>query len=89
MFGLNKRELEAKFTKSEMALLAWRSQEMSAALKASMGESSGMRKDAGATKGLPANMFNEEGELDLRGATAAQAYKYFQGIGMPIPAIKR
>ncbi len=57
MFGLSKRELEKKFTRSELLLLAWRSQEISASFAQQIPSSSGTRKkfytDASVPEGLP------------------------------------
>lgn len=94
MFGLSKREMEKKFTRSEMALLAWRSQEISASMdkiktegKEEGAASPKKRKvhDAQIPEGLPDRFFNEEGELDLRNVTGEEAHKYMSSIGIQLP----
>jgi hypothetical protein len=93
MFGLSKRELDAKFTKSELALLAWRSQEVSASMEKSTGSRKGQRKnysDAEVPEGLPDHFFDPEtGELDLRRVTGEEAYKYMAAIGIRLPVMGR
>lgn len=95
MFGMSKRELEAKFTKSELVLLAWRSQEVSASMEKSTGGAStgqGRRKsysDAVVPEGLPDKFYNKEGEVDLRQVTGKEAYKYMSAIGIRLPIMGR
>jgi hypothetical protein len=92
MFGLSKRELEEKFTRSEMVLLAWRSQEVSAKLEqTTAGMNSGKNFNSNAPQGLPKHFYNEEGEVDLRQVTGAEAYRYFssRGVRLPIMSGKR
>jgi hypothetical protein len=97
MFALSKRELEAKFTKSEMVLLAWRSQETSYLMDQSIKEGSSeettvskkKRSVEGAPADLPDHFFNEDGEVDLRRVTGQEAYKYMQSIGIQLPIMKR
>lgn len=91
MFGLSKRELEKKFTRSELVLLAWRSQEISASLDSPSSqppESKTKRKfyfDSQVPEGLPDKFFNEDGEVDLRKVTGEEAYKYMSSIGVKLP----
>jgi hypothetical protein len=88
MFGLSKRELEEKFRRSEIAILAWRSQELSYKLSHSTGSTSGKKRKTGydtQVEGLPDKFFNEEGEVDLRQVTGEEAYKYLSSIGMRLP----
>jgi hypothetical protein len=93
MFGLSKREIDRRFTRSEMVLLAWRSQEVSASLEKStedMGvetQRKGRRRfvDAKVPEGLPDKFFNEQGEVDLRQVSGEEAYKYMSSIGIKLP----
>lgn len=94
MFGLGKRELEEKFTKSELVLLAWRSQEVSASLEkgAPTGAPAGTYRkmtDAQVPEGLPDHFYNEQGEVDLRKVTGAEAYRYFSSVGIKLPIFGR
>lgn len=91
MFGLSKRELEKKFTRSELVLLAWRSQEISASLDASAKPPQENRAkkrfyfDAQVPEGLPDKFFNADGEIDLRQVSGEEAYKYMSSIGVKLP----
>ncbi len=100
MFGLSKRELEAKFTKSEMIILAWRSQEMAYLLEVSTKETTGgsvgqtKHHVQGTPEGLPDHFFRKDydpvagigaGELDLRQVTGDEAYKYFSAMKIHLP----
>ena len=40
-------------------------------------------------EGLPDHFFNEEGDLDLRGVTAKEAWKFFDINGIHLPVIQR
>lgn len=92
MFGLSKREIEKKFVRSELALLAWRSQEISASLDKARTDAKEappktQRRTLGAQvpDGLPDHFFNEEGELDLRKVRGEEAYRYMAAIGIKLP----
>lgn len=99
MFGLSKRELEAKFTKSEMVLLAWRSQEMSHNMnvQTKVGVGTPRRSvDGMIPEGLPDHFFRKDydpetglgpGELDLRQVKGEEAYKFFSTMGVHLPII--
>ena len=105
MFAMGKRELEDKFTRSEMMLLAWRSQEMSASLDAqtkglNLGSGGMTRAISGGQvpAGLPEHFFRKDydpaagigpGELDLRQVTGEEAYRYFSSIGVKLPIMGR
>jgi hypothetical protein len=95
MFGLSKREIEKKFRRSELSILAWRSQEVSASFDKqteSPAISTGKRKKnyAGQVpEGLPDHFYNEDGEIDLRQVTGAEAYKFLMAQGMKLPIIGR
>jgi hypothetical protein len=95
MFGLSKREIERKFCRSELVLLAWRSQEISASLEQQSPESDSnipkkKRKysDASIPDGLPDHFYNESGEVDLRLVTGEEAYKYLSAVGMKLPIMQ-
>lgn len=91
------REIEERFTKSELGVVAWRSQEryhqMSKRMKKATREMPSMGEkqeiDARMPSGLPRRFFNEEGELDLSKVNSVDAAKYFQSIGMPLPIMPR
>jgi len=100
MFGIGKRELEAKFTKSEMVLLAWRSQEVSHNMDASTkntltnGSGSARVDRSQIPENLPDHFFRKDwdpeagigpGELDLRQVRGDEAYKYFSTMGVHLP----
>lgn len=90
MFGLSKRDIEKKFTRSEMALLAWRSQEIAAQLEKSTESSATVPpkrrySNAQLPEGLPDRFFNEEGEIDLRQVPGEDAYKFLALQGMQLP----
>jgi hypothetical protein len=95
MFGMSKRELDAKFTKSELFILAWRSQEQSWKLEESMHKNGnqspakGHHHVEGTPAGLPDKFFNKEGEVDLRQVTGREAYKYFSAMGLKFPIMTR
>ena len=97
MFGLSKREIEKKFKRSELLILAWRSQEMSASFEK---DSAGVREKAESIKtrrqrktdgilpeGLPDHFFNEDGEVDLRQVTGKEAYEFMMKQGIKLPVI--
>jgi hypothetical protein len=99
MFRMGKRELEEKFTKSELVILGWRSQETSAQLEKQTKE---VTDDFEASKkrqprqhpgnaempaNLPEHFFNENGEVDLRKVSGEEAYRYFSSIGVHLPII--
>ncbi len=93
MFGLSKRELEQKFTRSEMALLAWRSQEMSYQMKQnSPPPRSGRNSDPEMPTDLPEHYYTTdektgEKQIDLRNVTGDEAYKFCSMQGMKLPII--
>ena len=96
MFGLPKREIEKKFVRSELVLLAWRSQEISASLERTTSSegapATGAKRkkrytDAQVPENLPDNFYNEEGEIDLRRVTGEEAYKYMSSVGVKLPVM--
>lgn len=93
-------EIEERFTKSELAIVAWSSQEQSEHLRQRMKKSEDEGKvqygtppnakiPPGTTvpENLPAKFFNAQGELDLSGVTGVEAWKYMQAIGVKLPYI--
>jgi len=97
---MGRRALEEKFTRSELIILAWRSQETSAALEkqteeGKKGGKTGTKPqrdwvpDSQMPANLPDRFFNEDGEVDLRNVTGEEAYRYFSSIGVKLPIINR
>lgn len=90
MFHMSKRELEEKFTVSELFFVAWRSSEiafgMEKKFKATGLGDTKVKNFGGINvpQNLPEHFFNEQGELDLRRVTGREAYRYFQAIGIPL-----
>jgi hypothetical protein len=86
-------EIEERFTRSELAVVAWRSQEtyhqMSAKMKKHEQNSPGQKYDERGVlpEGLPDKFFNEAGEVDLRQVTGAEAWKFMQAQGIKLPII--
>lgn len=78
-FKMPRREIEEKFTKSEIFFISWRSQEMSVEL------TKGMKKAAAPQAGpapvgddeLPEECYTD-GEPDMRKMTQAQVKKYWR-----------
>jgi hypothetical protein len=100
MFGLSKRELEEKFKKSELVILAWRSQEMSHNLSEKtkdMGQGQGQRtskgkrrvQDPSIPEGLPDKFFDENGEVNLSKVSGEEAWRYLSMQGIRLPVIGR
>jgi hypothetical protein len=97
MFGLSKREMEAKFRRSELIIMAWRSQEVSASLKMKtdgtdqppVGKKRKTYSDAQVPRNLPDKFYNKDGEVDLRQVTGAEAYKYMMSQGVKLPIFGR
>jgi hypothetical protein len=89
MFGCPMREIEKRFTKSALALLAWRSMEQAAAMEKRMESgSSGKGSSKTSSHGVPKHLLNESGELDLRKATHKEVMKLFGSRGIRIPVIR-
>lgn len=81
LFGCSRREIEQRFTKSELVLLAWRSQEQAAEMKRRMEAGS---DEQPRNNGVPKKYLNDEGEVDMSKMTGDEAYRYLQGIGFPV-----
>jgi len=96
------RELDAKFTRSEIFFTAWRSCETSYQMKKKMkpihGSPSSVSDEATRPKrnyagvsvpeNLPDKFFDPTtGELDLRRVTGREAYQFFQMQGIRLPII--
>ena len=95
--------IEDKFTRSELGIIAWRSQESYHQTKQHLKKDSYpgtadytpgrvQRQEvpgASIPEGMPDKFFNEEGELDLRQVTGAEAWRFFQAQGILLPVITR
>lgn len=81
------REIEKKFTKSALALLAWRSMEQAAAMEKRM--DTGSSSHGKSVHGVPKHLINEAGEVDLRLATHKEVLKMFGSRGIRIPVLGR
>lgn len=85
-FGMPIRELEEKFTLSELTITAWRSQEIAAKFEIELNEDDKTTKKRPKTK---KKFVNKEGELDLSLATGPEAVQAFRSIGLVFPVIKK
>lgn len=86
------REIEERFTKSELVLMAWRSQEMHHNLQKDMPKKKKGKKgnkysaDDIGPEGMPDEFFDENGEINLSKVKGEQARRYFeQRLGIPMP----
>lgn len=77
LFHLPIREIEKRFTKSELSITAWVSQETADNMD-KRNKPDPNKKDLGLPSGLPDHFFNSDGELDLRNAKGAEIQKFFQ-----------
>ncbi len=96
MFGLSKRELEEKFTRSEMVLLAWRSQEMSYHMKLGSETTKwpSRNSDPEMPTDLPDHFYSidektGERQIDLRNVTGEEAHRFCSMQGMRLPIFNR
>ncbi len=99
-FCLPIHEINERFTKSELFIVAWRSQEQHNHMKKRMAKPEGSgqgeyvvsRRRYGANDILPDNLpekfFNEEGEVDLSRVTGSEARKYMAAVGIHFPEIR-
>ena len=86
------REIEERFTKSELVLMAWRSQELHYNLKKDMPETKKGKKrimygpeDIG-PEGMPDEFYDEDGEINLSQVKGEDARRYFETrLGIPMP----
>ena len=86
------REIEDKFTTSEIVITSWRSQEMSASFDKKnkrLTKTEAPSETRKAYEGLPPKFFNEEGDLDLRKVSSAEGYKFLRALGFVIPIMSR
>ena len=86
------REIEEKFTLSEVVISAWRSQEVSYLMKQDRPSSAASRKssDRQEYEDLPDKYFDEEGNLNLSKVTTEEAYRFYSGrLGIPISIIRK
>ena len=91
------REIEERFTKSDLAIVGWRSQETSYLMDKKMkhgntavGPGEEAREhfnDPNLPTGMPGKFFNKEGELDLRGVTGEDALKFLKMQGVNVPFV--
>lgn len=96
-FTMPLHEINERFTRSELFMVAWRSQEQHFNLKKRMkkydkpGSNVGDRSRYGSTDiipdELPESFYNDEGEIDLSKVTGNQARKYMANLGIPFPVI--
>jgi hypothetical protein len=90
-------EIEERFTKSDLAVVGWRSQETSYLMdkktkrgSAAVGPGEEARdyfNDPNLPTGMPGRFFNKEGELDLRGVTGDDALKFLKMQGVNVPFV--
>src|SRR5438105_5581983 len=78
-FHLPLREIEDKFTKSELILTAWHSQETVHRIEAGLPMEPDRKPPV--SRDLPERYFNTEGDLDLRNVSGADAINYLRSIG--------
>lgn len=85
------RELRQRYTKSEMAIMAWRSSEMShnmSQMTAKNGGGPEEDKQLSALErrlgGIAEKIENEKGELDLHKLTGPEAMQFMASMGIPI-----
>jgi hypothetical protein len=92
------REIEERFTKSDLAIVGWRSQETSYLMDKKMkhgnaavgpGEEAHEHfNDPNLPTGLPGKFFDKQtGELDLRGVTGEDALKFLRMQGVNVPFV--
>ena len=91
------REIEERFCRSELVIMAWRSQEQHYQLTKDMPKTQGRAKTKSGKyikdysgevgpEGMPEHFFNEEGELDLSKVTGEEARRYFETrLHIPMP----
>ncbi len=81
-------EIEERFTGSELAIVAWRSQESYHQMSQKMKRAAPPQADGKpGLEGIPERFFNEEGELDLRRATGVEAWNIMRKLGHRLPMI--
>lgn len=93
------QDIERKFRKSEMALLAWRSQEQAVEMERSMKQPHAAQSDfkygppskpmvPGETPmAIPDSCYNEDGEPDIRKMTGNQAVAFMRAAGFNFPVV--
>lgn len=93
------REIEERFTRSELVIIAWRSQEMHHNFKKQRGDSivetstqskSGKYRkeypDGIGPEGMPDHFFDEHGDFNLSKVTGEEAKRYFETrLKIPMP----
>jgi len=93
-FKLPIREIEARYSKSELAIVAWRSQEFAASMDSKISSpsqtaSGGRKPKQGVPEGTPDKYFNDEGQVDLSKVTGREALNYFASQGIIFPVISK
>lgn len=102
-FGIPLREIDEKFTRSELVLTAWRSREQAYNMRKKFKEQqsevgvshkyskSGKKRknyDGIGPDRMPDKFFDEHGDFNLSKVTAEEASSYFQNVlGLPLPPI--
>lgn len=86
-------EIEERFTKSELGIVSWRSQETYHQMSVKMKKNAppmvpGVQTQKGIIpEGLPKKFFNAEGEVDLRQVTGVEAWNFMRAQGITLPMI--
>lgn len=94
-FHLPLREIEERFTRSELVFVAWRSQELHHNMmkdhptiaKTKSGKRSKYSMEDKGPQGMPDRFFNKDGEIDLRQVSGEDARMYFAKLGIPLVAL--
>lgn len=76
------REVEKIYTKSELALIGWRSQEVSANFQK---KQPGEAPSVAPQPNMPKTKKSELGSHDLRQLTGDQLRRHFAGLGLVLP----
>lgn len=92
MFHLSKREIDEKFTKSELYLLSWRSMETAHQMERKVPVDKPMEKmrsygNVQVPADLPKQFYDENGEVNLSKVTGREAYKYLSALGFKMPVM--
>ena len=94
------QDIERKFRKSEMTLIAWRSQEQAAEMEKQFQRPAAsspytlpvapprsLARAGDTPMPIPEECYNEEGEPDIRKMTGNQALSYMRAAGFNLPVI--
>lgn len=90
-FKMSMTEIYHKFTKSEIAIMSWTSQEQVINLEKKTQTKPVQKEQSNIEGDLPEHFYNEQGEVDLRRVTGKEAVKFLaaQGIRGIIPIQKK